>query len=617
MISLLLSLLVGTSTHALTVEQIQKLSKASRWGDLLHYKASLWEADKSIVRSPEFFLSPNGATHPDEELQATLSAMSAPATGDRNQHAQCRFPARALWLKQVAPLEANQWPKVECPNYAAFAYGGEIESISLVFATGYLSNPASYFGHPLIKFNLSRAKIPTSLLDVSVNYGALTPDNENPFVYMVRGLFGGYKATFSHRHFYYSNHTYGEIDLRDMWEYKLNLKPEEVQFFYAHTWELLGMKFPYYFFSENCASAAAEIVEDATGVALMPRFLPYAIPYTLFDNLMKKKRLDGEPLVTSVAMIPSRQTRLTDRFRELDPEQKKAVESVARTNHTTDQLSSLPPDRRVGAVETLFDYYSFRSAKSPEKNFAEVKRELLVSRLQLPPGVQSSVTQSSAKPPHAGPRPLLTRLGGVDSSKYGRGFEFQFRTSYYDLLSLDLGRPSNSEVRTLDVSLDFIDDDLWIRKVDLISVSTLNLSTTGLPGDGGWAWEFVTGFDSLNLGCRSCTLFKVEAGYGKAFLAFERQVFYVMVNARAHTEVEDSGYISATPRAGVLINWLPSGAIASEVSIGYRHQLERDQDNAAVIKAETRIGLSRLWDIRLTYDKHVEELSRVSGSFYW
>lgn len=201
MTSLLFVLLVGSPAHSLSRDQIATLSKEPRWSALLHYKASLWGGKKSIVRSSDFFLSPNGVSHPDEELKATLVAMAGPVTDDPNLHAQCRFPARALWLKRVAPVMASQWPKVECPNYRTFSYSGDIESISLVFATGYLSNPASYFGHPLIKFNLSRAKIPTSLLDVSVNYGALTPDNENPFVYMARGLFGGYKATFSHRHF--------------------------------------------------------------------------------------------------------------------------------------------------------------------------------------------------------------------------------------------------------------------------------------------------------------------------------------------------------------------------------------------------------------------------------
>lgn len=614
MLVFLFILLFENSAHAYT-------SQDPTWHSLLHYRSSWLSPDKSIIGSPEFFLSPNGSEDPEAELQVTVKAMGQQVSDDPNKHAQCRFPARLQWLRKVAPRESAEWPRVKCTDYLAYSYQEDIESISLVFATGYLSNPASFFGHPMVKFNVSRAKMPSSLLDVAVNYGAVTPANENSFIYAFKGLTGGYIATFSNRDFYYSNHSYGEIDLRDMWEYKLNLKPEEVRFLYAHLWELVGKKFPYYFLSDNCASAVAELLTDAVGVQLMPKNLPYAIPYTLFDNLEDMKRLSGESLVTSITLIPSRQTRLTAGFKNLDLEQRVAVESVAQENRVTDQLKALPPERRAVAVETLFDYYSFRSAgmdkQTADSTYGSVKRELLVDRLQLPQAKQSETREYQSKPPHAGPRPFLTRIGGIKSTKFGDGVELQVRPALYDILSLDFGRSKNSEVRVLDFSIDFVDDVVWIRKVDLVSVATLNLSQTGLPGDGGWAWEFTTGFDSLHLGCRSCSIFKVEAGYGKAFAFLGRQAIYAMVNGRAQTETEDSGHLAATPRLGTLINWLRSGILATEFSVGYRSYLEENKADGAVIKTETRLSLGRNSEIRIAYDKHVEELSRVSVAHYW
>ena len=79
-----------------------------------------------------------------------------------------------------------------------------MSSVSVVFATGFLGNPASYYGHTLLKFNFRTGEKHTSLLDVSVNYGAiLEGKHDGQVTYIVKSLAGGYSAGFSHIHFYY------------------------------------------------------------------------------------------------------------------------------------------------------------------------------------------------------------------------------------------------------------------------------------------------------------------------------------------------------------------------------------------------------------------------------
>ena len=136
---------------------------------------------------------------------------------------------------------------MRCPAYRAYAVNGEIESVSLVYATGYLSNPASFYGHILLKFNTRGGVLANELLDQSVNYGAAVPRGENPVVYILKGLFGGYDATFSNQQFFRFNHAYAENELRDLWEYVLRLHPDEIDQLVAHSWELLGRNFDYYF----------------------------------------------------------------------------------------------------------------------------------------------------------------------------------------------------------------------------------------------------------------------------------------------------------------------------------------------------------------------------------
>ncbi len=167
------------------------------------------------------------------------------------------------------------------------------------------------------------------------------------------------------------------------------------------------------------------------------------------------------------------------------------------------------------------------------------------------------------------------------------------------------------------MTLDFVEDSVWMRKLDLVAVSTLGLSNTGLPRDGGWAWRFVTGFDSQNLACRDCTLFKIEGGFGKSVLLFDRQIVYLMLDARAQTPTAGSGNFAGTPRIGAIFNWVPSSLLKSELNIGYRSYLEKQDADGAIIKFETSLSISRDWDIRAVYEKHVAEAYVLSISRYW
>ena len=609
------------SSESFSSQRNHTLAQEKKWSDLLHFRSSLFGKPKSEIRSADFFLNPNGSNDLTAELESTIEAMGKSVGPDPNLHAQCRFPARLIWLKKMIPEVASAWPKVNCPEYLRYSHQGKIESVSILFATGYLSNPASYFGHPLIKFNLPTEKKPSSLLDVSVNFGAVTPADENSFVYAAKGLFGGYDATFTHRQFYYNNHAYGEVELRDMWEYRLNLKPEEIEYFYSHIWEVIGKKFPYYFLSQNCATAAARILEDTVGVKAMPEYLPYSLPYTLFDRLADSKRPDGEPLVLSVKLIPSRQSRLVAHYNQLDEDQKKVVHDIAEGQSVSETLKILKIEKRAAAVETLFDYYSFRSLQDREteqKDEAAVntKRELLLERLNLPASSGADSIEYKLRPPADGPRPFLLRFGAIQSQHLGDGIEFQVRAGYYDFLSLDFGRPKNSEVRVMDATLVKFDRSVWLRKFDLISVTTFNLSQTGLPGDGGFAWRFTAGFENLNLACRDCDVFKIEAGIGKGFTLMDRITLYGLVDFRGQTAAVESGHIAATPTAGAIINWASSGVFSTEMSAGYRSYLEHDNANSEIYKIDNRLGLRRGWDIRAGYEKHVDEWYRFAVSFY-
>ena len=159
---------------------VRDVANDTIWLKLVKYEEPRFSQGRyeSVVLSDEFFLAEDGKENPLSELEATIVAMSEPLDGDPNAHAQCRFPGRYLWMRRQGLLA--DVGEIECPNFNAWIHGEATDSISIIFATGYLGNPASYYGHTLLKFNSSTARDSSKLLDVTVNYGAIIPPNVSP-----------------------------------------------------------------------------------------------------------------------------------------------------------------------------------------------------------------------------------------------------------------------------------------------------------------------------------------------------------------------------------------------------------------------------------------------------
>ena len=281
------------------------LAQERVWRKLVYYEADTESPTgwKSASVSDVFFLAEDGRTNAQAELAATIVAMSELPGENINEHGQCRFPARYLWLKQQGALQGIS--DLSCPDFSEWIYGDDTESISIVFVTGYLGNPASYYGHTLLKFNSSTSRGTSDLLDTTVNYGAIVPPGVGPISYMYNGAVGGFNAGFSHIEYYFHDHNYGERELRDLWEYELNLSPDEVRFVLAHAWELLGKKYIYYFFRKNCAYRMTEVLEIIDGVELIPPRRPWTVPQSVITSTAHTDR-DRGPLIRSTKYYPSR-----------------------------------------------------------------------------------------------------------------------------------------------------------------------------------------------------------------------------------------------------------------------------------------------------------------------
>ncbi len=133
----------------------KQLDQKRRWHLLLHYKGSWLGGYESEADGMSFFNAPDGKTDPKAELIATLRNLFKDPNSlkPEEEHPQCNFPARYKWLKRELSIDPDQLPKTECTRMGKWLAQLEPQSITLIFSSFYMNNPASMFGHTFLRID--------------------------------------------------------------------------------------------------------------------------------------------------------------------------------------------------------------------------------------------------------------------------------------------------------------------------------------------------------------------------------------------------------------------------------------------------------------------------------
>ena len=232
------------------------LDKSRTWQVLGHYKphADGW---KSLISDTNFFLAPSGNENPRAELAATIRAWLDTNTVGQPADCACRFPARICWLKSALNVPASRIPGSICKNDLDLMHRIAPHEAVLVFPSAAFKGMGAMFGHTLIRFDAMDKR---PLISYSVSYAALS-GNESIFAYVWKGLTGGFNGYYSLAPYYQKLHEYRDMEERDVWEYPLNLNPDEVNMMVLHSIELQNIATKYYFLDENCALNLLFIIE--------------------------------------------------------------------------------------------------------------------------------------------------------------------------------------------------------------------------------------------------------------------------------------------------------------------------------------------------------------------
>jgi hypothetical protein len=591
----------GYSQNNLSNEELSRLSSNTEWLALLHYRQhAVLTRNSSYIVNDEFFLHPNGKFDAKAELEATVSALNAPVKTNTNKHAACLFPARRLWIEAHSSMQISD---VACREYSDWAQLDSVDSISMVFATGHFKNPASFFGHNFLKLNSKGSE--SYLLDPSINFGAKIPPNENPLFYLAKGIGGVYDAQFTREPFYRFLAKYGEQDLRDIWEYRLDLSPHQRHLIIAHLWEVKDAVFPYYFFRENCAYQIASVLGIITNTEFVPQYLPWAMPITVFDRMMNAPA-DQQALVTQVDFYQSRRTEFQNRFAKSTAAEKRLITRYSNdeTVLNTESFEALPRDRQIWLIDTLLDYVHYRIREDDLLSDKERQRQLLLARLKFGTGAKQEVEVKPPVAPHLGQRPGIISLGAVnryiDSDRNNAAQRLgvlKIRPAYYDFLGLPYGRKPYSSFTVLDSTFTFSDDNVKLERIDLVNVSSLSTNHTGIKNDKALSWHARIGNERLSNTCKDCQAWLLDWEIGKSFRVGQRLVAFAVAGARLQENRQGRGFGGLQLHAGI------SGRLAKQIfvhaSYGLQEHFNARQAYSEEWSLETRFGQSRWWDIRL------------------
>ena len=471
-----------------------KLAGSAGWLRLGHWKPrSFGRGYRSDARREGFFLSPAGEADPAAELDAMVEALYAPDPGPVPEPPRCRFPARAAWLVERLAIEPSSLPPADCAKYEAWRRLMDPGAVSLIFASAYLNNPASMFGHTFLRLERSKVGEGERLLDNTLNFSAETGD-DGGMLFAVKGMFGLYPGKYTVQPYYMMVQQYNNIESRDLWEYRLSLSPAEVDRLAAHAWEMGQATFPYYFFSKNCSYQLMPALEAALpSRSLMPGSPAIVGPVDTVHAIL------AEPgLVATVQYRPSHSTTMRQRRGMLTGPERRAADAYRRGRaEEGDRLSDgLAPERRALILDAAQDYILYKEGYSPDAPAAvrEVERTILTRRAKLDVLSTDPPPPAWAAPPDEGHLRHRLELGA--GARNGGSFtELGWRPGYHDLLDRPNGYVPGAQIEGMSWRLRYDHDDRRLYVRDLRLVEVLSVS----PWDP-WmkkpSWTVGTGLDT-------------------------------------------------------------------------------------------------------------------------
>lgn len=455
------------------------------WLKLLHFD-STGSNHTSRVSSNEFFLTDNGRNDAISEFIAFKDILQS-----HNTEVACQYPARYTWFTQHVP-GTPRLDLEKCPELVQFLQSFQTKHLSIVFASEFLFEPSSSFGHIMLVFH---DKPKPDLLSDAIYFSAVSNLRKDGFaMYAINGLSGEYPAYFYRSAFLKKIYEYTILQQRYLYSFPVSITKKQTLLLLYHLFELRKAKFKYFFSKENCAYQIAALLDVALGEDSFDSAY-YVLP---IEVLNKFANVENSNAVYLPSIVHS--NLLYSKMSEAD----KTV-----FLNTIDNVT--PPDRVSNktvsniVAEALQHYYTylFRRLNRAPSNYAQI--------------MSLNYQKSTYQPEFV---PKLERTGGI---KLGLGFAdhadnhylaISFRPMLRDLTDVQWNPQQEMELNVFQSKLLLRQDEVQLRQLDLVSIKSLaKRNRLFRPA----SWAFYLGANRENQIQRLNTELSADAGHSYAY----------------------------------------------------------------------------------------------------
>lgn len=468
-------------------QRLQQLANDPFWLSLGHYESGKFEGWRSYVSDKKFFLAPDGAHHPDQELKATVEALYAPASlGEK--HTQCVYPARTRWLKDQ--LHLTDLPALDCKEFKQWFKDVAPHSAVMIFPAAYLNSPSSMFGHTLLRIDQADVQSNnTALLSYAINFGAYIEGSDNSILYAWKGLMGGYPGLFALVPYQEKLSEYRSLENRDLWEYRLNLTQVETERMVEHVWELKQIQFDYFFFDENCSYRLLELLQVARpSLRLTEQFPLTAIP----TDTVKAVKEAG--LVEKIDYRPSRERELLERAKPLDSDEQQWVLTISDDQKQLQDpaFKTIAKERQALIIDAAYRLGRYR-ANGLERDTERSQRSFeLLRAINQNPAPDLKIERPGLPEDGHESRTWQAGIGTRGDKAFG---EYGLRMAYHDLNDNAEGFPLGAQIEILQMKLRQYEGNHWqLQQLDLATIRSLTPRNELLQP---WSWQVTGGLERV------------------------------------------------------------------------------------------------------------------------
>jgi Domain of unknown function (DUF4105) len=593
----------------------KNISNSRNWKVLLHYEDNwIIPGVESRVDVDSFFLAANGKTDPQAELEATIKSFFSKEVPGR-QHPRCAFIARYNYLKSELGIDEKQLPINNCKEYQEWKKALDPVQLTLVFPASFVNNPASMFGHTLLRLDARGIDENGQLLSYATNYSAET-DTDSGFLYAAKGLLGGYYGFFAISPYYGLVKKYNDLEKRDIWEYELNFSQDEINRLTDHLWELRKIGFKYFYFDENCSFHLLALLEVARPeLMLTDKFPVYAIPTDTIREILKTRGI-----LKRATFRPSLATNTN--FHLLQLKQAKLAKELAsgKVALTDRKYLDLTEKDKPLFLDTAYEYLQFAQATgkiSPES--ASKTAFLLLKERSL-----FSSTAAMVKPPTPETRPDKAHGSSRAAIKFGSRdrklfSELNWRASYHDLLDPEAGFVKGAQIELFELSVRQ-EEEQGFKINRVMPVNVFSLAADDAISNP-WAWKIRASIEEQLLEDRAFSnIAAIDGGFGVVGHQFGETKLYALIapEIRISENFKHSTSSGLGTEIGTIFN---SKHFSMQIEAEFTRFGIGSTDSALHLRSQQRVMLGKDFAFNLScsrnreFDKWYSELSL--GTLYY